>query len=106
MQLGFTITENMIFRDGQLTNGSLADYKIPTLLDMPRANSSTNMSRRASTTGRSGPRGAGESTTISLSPAIGNAIADAIGTHLTQLPITPEAVFAALQVKQAASERL
>ena len=35
MQLGFTTTEEMIFRDGQLTNGSLADYKIPTLLDLP-----------------------------------------------------------------------
>ncbi len=36
MQLGFTLTENMVFHEGQLTNGSLADYKIPNMLDMPR----------------------------------------------------------------------
>ena len=30
-----TTTEHMVFREGQLTNGSLADYKIPGLLDMP-----------------------------------------------------------------------
>ena len=35
MQLGFTTTEEMTYRDGQLTNGSLSDYKIPTLLELP-----------------------------------------------------------------------
>ena len=36
MQLGFTVSEEMRYSDGQLTNNSLADYKIPGLLDMPR----------------------------------------------------------------------
>ena len=96
MQLGFTVTENMVFRDGQLTNGSLADYKIPSLLDMPREFINDYVEAHQHD-GPFGAKGAGESTTISLSPAIGNAIADAIGTHLMSLPITPEAVFDALQ---------
>jgi CO/xanthine dehydrogenase Mo-binding subunit len=95
MQLGFTTTENMIFRDGQLTNGSLADYKIPTLLDLPAefVNESVDAYQKD---GPFGAKGAGESTTIALSPAIGNAIADAIGTRIMDLPITPESICRAL----------
>jgi CO/xanthine dehydrogenase Mo-binding subunit len=96
MQYGFTVTENMIFRDGQLTNGSLADYKIPTLLDMPLEYiNETTASRQG--TGPFGAKGAGETSTIALSPAIGNAIMDAIGVPIMDLPITPEAVYRAIQ---------
>jgi CO/xanthine dehydrogenase Mo-binding subunit len=100
MQYGFTITENMVFRDGQLTNGSLADYKIPSLLDMPKdyINETTKSYDQQ---GPFGGKGAGESTTIALSPAIGNAIADAIGVHIHDLPITPEVVFNAIKSARA-----
>ncbi len=97
MQLGFTLTENMVFRDGQLTNGSLADYKIPSLLDIPGEFINEHVEAAYQTGGPFGAKGAGESTTIALSPAIGNAVADAIGIHLTDLPITPELIFRALQ---------
>lgn len=96
MQLGFTLTENMVFRDGQLTNGSLADYKIPGLLDMPAEFINECVDTRQKD-GPFGAKGAGESTTIALSPAIGNAVADAIGIHLMDLPITPEGIYRALQ---------
>jgi CO/xanthine dehydrogenase Mo-binding subunit len=98
MQLGFTMTENMVFRDGQLTNGSLADYKIPSLLDMPREFINEYVISRQHT-GPFGAKGVGESSTIALSPAIGNAIADAIGVHLTDLPLTPESIYRAIQLK-------
>lgn len=98
MQLGFTMTENMVFRDGQLTNGSLADYKIPSLLDMPREFINEYVVSRQHT-GPFGAKGVGESSTIGLSPAIGNAIADAIGVHLTDLPLTPESIYRAIQTK-------
>jgi CO/xanthine dehydrogenase Mo-binding subunit len=96
MQLGFTLTENMVFHEGQLTNGSLADYKIPNLLDMPRKWICEWVEARQHN-GPFGAKGAGEFTTIALSPAIGNAVADAIGIHLTDLPLTPETIFRALQ---------
>jgi CO/xanthine dehydrogenase Mo-binding subunit len=100
MQLGFTTTEEMVYRDGQLTNGSLADYKIPTLLDVPREFINTHV-KGEQTTGPFGAKGAGESTTITLSPAIGNALADAIGVRLTELPLTPERVYRALNSEAA-----
>jgi CO/xanthine dehydrogenase Mo-binding subunit len=96
MQLGFTMTEDMVFRDGQLTNGSLADYKIPSLLDMPREFINEFVESRQNS-GPFGAKGTGESSTIALSPAIGNAVADAIGIHLTDLPLTPESIYRAIQ---------
>jgi CO/xanthine dehydrogenase Mo-binding subunit len=96
MQLGFTTTEEMLYRDGQLTNNSLSEYKIPTLLDLPREFANDYVESRQ-TTGPFGAKGVGESATIALSPAIGNAVADAIGIHLTDLPLTPEQIFLALQ---------
>jgi len=96
MQLGFTTTEHMLYRDGQLTNNSLAEYKIPTLLEMPREFVNEYV-ESYQTGGPFGAKGAGESSTIALSPAIGNAVADAIGIHLTDLPLTPETIFRALQ---------
>ncbi|RAI42546.1 xanthine dehydrogenase family protein molybdopterin-binding subunit [Rhodoplanes roseus] len=96
MQLGATTLEDMIYRDGHLTNGSLADYKIPTLLDIPRdfVNVHVDTEQR---TGPFGAKGAGEISTIALSAAIGNALADAIGVHVLDLPLTPEKIFYALQ---------
>ena len=103
MQYGFTTTENMIFKDGQLTNGSLADYKIPSLLDMPEDYINEPTASK-DPQGPFGAKGAGESTTIALSPALGNAIADAIGVHLLDLPITPETVYRAIQSKRSKAE--
>jgi CO/xanthine dehydrogenase Mo-binding subunit len=97
MQLGFTTTEEMVYVDGQLTNGSFADYKIPTLLDIPAEFINEHAESVRQEDGPFGAKGAGESTTIALSPAIGNALADAIGVHLMDLPLTPEKIFRALQ---------
>lgn len=102
MQLGFTMTENMVFRDGQLTNGSLADYKIPTLLDIPRSFINEHVPGVSDKQGPFGAKGGGESTTIALSPAIGNAVADALGVRIHELPISPEAIFRALQAAKGA----
>ncbi len=56
--------------------------------------------RLSSTTRRSpGAKGVGESATLPLSPAIANALDDAVGVRLMELPLTPEAVFRALREK-------
>jgi CO/xanthine dehydrogenase Mo-binding subunit len=104
MQLGFTTTEEMTFREGQLTNGSLSDYKIPTLLELPAEFINEHVASRQQD-GPFGAKGAGESTTIALSPAIGNAVADAVGVRITDLPITPEKIFRALREADAAESR-
>ncbi|TAK84575.1 MAG: xanthine dehydrogenase family protein molybdopterin-binding subunit [Betaproteobacteria bacterium] len=97
MQLGFTLHEKMQFdADGQLRNASLAEYKIPGLLDIPQeiVNEAVVAEQK---TGPFGAKGVGETGTFSVSPAIANAIEDAVGVRLTSLPMTPEAVFMQLQ---------
>jgi CO/xanthine dehydrogenase Mo-binding subunit len=95
MQLGFTLTENMLFDGGQMTNASLADYKIPGIRDVPPMESLLVAGEQAD--GPFGAKGLGESGTFGVSPAIANAIDDAVGVRLTDMPLTPEAVFRALQ---------
>jgi CO/xanthine dehydrogenase Mo-binding subunit len=99
MQLGFSTSEQMLFRDGQVTNASLAEYRIPGMLDVPRRieNEAVAANERG---GPFGAKGVGESGTFAVSPAIANAIEDALGVRLTSLPITAEAVYRALRARQ------
>ncbi len=96
MQLGFTMFEKMEFDAGQLRNASLAEYKIPGLHDLPReiVTEAVDAEQR---TGPFGAKGVGESGTFGVSPAIANAIEDAIGVRLTSLPLNAEAVYRALR---------
>jgi CO/xanthine dehydrogenase Mo-binding subunit len=96
MQLGFTMQEKMEFEGGQVTNASLADYKIPSILDLP----AVMINEAVDATQHDGPfgaKGVGESGTFAPSPAIANAIADAVGVRLTELPLTAEAIYRALR---------
>ncbi len=96
MQLGFTLFEKMVFdADGQLRNASLAEYKIPGFLDIPQEiiNEAVVAEQQ---TGPFGAKGVGETGTFGVSPAIANAIHDAVGVRLTSLPLNAEAVYEAL----------
>ncbi len=99
MQLGFTMTEKMEFNGGQVANPSLADYRIPGMLDVPATIVNEAVHARQAS-GPFGAKGVGETATFSVSPAIANAIDDAVGVRLTSLPITPEAVYRALRAAQ------
>ena len=97
MQFGFTMQEKMEFDAGQVTNASLADYKIPSLLDIPTDmhNEVVDAEQRS---GPFGAKGVGETGTFAVSPAIANAIEDAVGVRLTSLPLSAEALYRALRV--------
>jgi CO/xanthine dehydrogenase Mo-binding subunit len=99
MQLGFTMFEKMHFDGGQVTNASLADYKIPGFHDLPVIFENETIEAYQSN-GPFGGKGVGEVATFCVSPAIGNAIDDAVGVRLTQLPLSPEAVLRALRAKE------
>src|SRR5579883_991331 len=99
MQLGFTMFEKMHFDGGQVTNASLADYKIPGFHDLPAAFENETVEAYQSN-GPFGGKGVGEVATFCVSPAIGNAIDDAVGVRLTELPLNPEAVLRALRAKE------
>ncbi len=97
MQLGFTLSEKMHFVAGQCINASLADYKIPGIRDIPAMeNEAVDADQRS---GPFGAKGVGESGTFGVSPAIANAIDDAVGVRLMSLPLTAEAVYRGLRVK-------
>jgi CO/xanthine dehydrogenase Mo-binding subunit len=98
MQLGFTLFEKMHIDGGQVINASLADYKIPGIHDVPAmVNEAVDAFQ---SNGPYGGKGVGELATFGVSPAIANALDDAIGVRLTELPMTPEAVFRALRAQQ------
>jgi len=103
MQFGFTMQEKIEVDGGQTVNASLADYKIPSLLDIPpdMANEAVEAEQHS---GPFGAKGVGESGTFAVSPAIANAIEDAVGVRLSALPLTAEAVYRAL--RKAANEPL
>jgi CO/xanthine dehydrogenase Mo-binding subunit len=97
MQLGFTLFEKMHFDEqGQLRNASFAEYKIPGFLDLPVEvlNESVTAEQR---TGPYGAKGVGETGTFGVSPAIANAIHDAVGVRLTSLPLSAEAIWEKLK---------
>ena len=96
MQLGFTMFEKMHIDAGQVTNASLADYKIPGILDVPPLMENEPVAAHQSN-GPFGAKGVGETATFCVSPAIANAIEDACGVRLTELPLNAEAVFRALR---------
>jgi CO/xanthine dehydrogenase Mo-binding subunit len=99
MQLGFTLFEKMNLDAGQVTNASFADYKIPGIGDLPGAmvNEAIDAYQHNAPFGA---KGVGESSTLCLSPAIANAIDDAVGVRLMELPLTAEAILRALREKE------
>jgi CO/xanthine dehydrogenase Mo-binding subunit len=99
MQLGFSLFEKMQFdAEGQLRNASFAEYKIPGFHDIPDEIVNEAVVSEQST-GPFGGKGVGETGTFGVSPAIANAIHDAVGVRLTSLPMNPEAVFDAISAK-------
>ena len=98
MQLGFTMFEKMHIDGGQVTNASLADYKIPGMHDVPATIENIAIDAHQ-TNGPFGAKGVGEVATFGVSPAIANAIEDAVGVRLTELPLNAEAVFRAIREK-------
>ena len=97
MQIGFTLMEKMQFdAEGQLRNASLTEYRIPGFHDLPHL-MTNEMVVAVQRTGPFGAKGVGETSTFGVSPAIANAVHDAVGVRLTSLPLTPEAIFMKLQ---------
>lgn len=101
--LGMTLFEEMEFTDGQLRNPNFAEYKIPGIRDLP-PELTGEIVDTVQQSGPYGAKGIGETGTFAVAPAIANAIHDAVGVRLMELPITPEAVYRALRA--AAGKKL
>jgi CO/xanthine dehydrogenase Mo-binding subunit len=95
MGLGHAMFDEMVFDHGQLVNGTLLDYQLPSVRDLPRRVTSTIV-ESPHRTGPFGAKGVGETTLIPVAPAVANAVRDAVGVRITRLPLTPERVLDAM----------
>lgn len=96
--ISYALTEQYLFdAKGKMTNNSFWDYKIYGSLDIPEVKAIL-----AESSEPSGPYGAKSISEIGINgpaPAIANAIFDAVGIRLRELPMTPEKVLAAIKAK-------
>jgi CO/xanthine dehydrogenase Mo-binding subunit len=99
MHLGFTMFEKMHIDAGQVTNASLADYRIPGFQDVPDVMENLYVEHDQSN-GPFGAKGVGEVATFCVGPAIANAIDDAVGVRLMEMPLNAETVYRAIRAKQ------
>jgi CO/xanthine dehydrogenase Mo-binding subunit len=93
--LGLTFFEELIYEEGQVVNGSLLDYQVASIKDLPESFRPIIV-EVPHDMGPFGAKGVGETGTLTVSAAIANAIEDAIGVRIRDLPITPEKILRAL----------
>lgn len=100
MGLSNTLFEEFKMEKGRILNDTLADYKVATIKDLPEIVSIIVETYHPE--GPFGAKGIGEPAAACTAPAIANAIFDAVGIWMKDLPITPEKVLAALSQKKSA----
>jgi CO/xanthine dehydrogenase Mo-binding subunit len=97
MGVGYALTEQLILHKGEVMNPNFRDYKLLTCKD--RIPVKTVVVETQDPDGPFGAKGIGEPGCVPTAPAIANAIYDAIGVRIKDLPITPEKIVAALKSK-------
>jgi CO/xanthine dehydrogenase Mo-binding subunit len=92
--IGLAMTEELLMDEGRITNPHLGEYKLPSVADMPPLE--TILVPSAGGIGPHDAKAIGEFANNSPPAAIANAVADAVGARLFELPITSERVYRAL----------
>lgn len=92
--IGWALSEEIMWREGKILNANLLDYRVPTFLDFPRFE--IELVETMDPEGPYGAKGAAEIAIVPTAAAIANAIADAIGVRIPDLPFTPERVLRAI----------
>ena len=95
MMTGIATLEEYIMKDGRPQTPSFTQYIIPTSKDIPEENIALFLENPAKDCPLGG-KGLGEHAMYTTGPALSNAIYDAIGVNMTELPITPEKILKAL----------
>jgi CO/xanthine dehydrogenase Mo-binding subunit len=96
--IGYSLMEEILFKEGRVENPHLQDYYYPTALDVPPIDAIFVESNDPA--GPYGAKGIGEPTLIPVAPAIANAIYHATGIRFRELPITAEKIFLALKNRE------
>ncbi|HEY2918484.1 MAG TPA: xanthine dehydrogenase family protein molybdopterin-binding subunit [Candidatus Binatia bacterium] len=98
---GYGLMEELMMEEGRVTTANLGEYKIPNILDIPPLRTTLVHSHEGASPFQS--KEIGESAISQVAPAIANAIYDAVGVRIVDLPITAEKVFRALQARKTAT---
>ncbi len=101
--IGYALMEEIKIEDGRVTTLSFGDYKLPTPRDIPPLKTVVLPSQQGD--GPYSIRGIGEAPCTPVAPAIANAVEDAIGVRIRDLPITAEKVYAALKLRGQDAEK-
>jgi len=101
--LGYALIEEYVVKDGITRTPSLAEYLVPTSCDLP--NTEAIILESGTGVGPFGAKGIGEPALTPAAPAVANAVADALGVRIHDLPFTPEKVLAALEGAGGRTER-
>ncbi len=97
MGLGQALSESSMYgEDGHQKNPALLDYKLQTAADAPKIDIYW-VDVPTPEGGPKGAKGVGEPPSVPTSGAVGNALAKVVGKHISQLPMTPERVWATIQ---------
>jgi len=96
--IGMALMEEQVIKEGITLNPDLTGYLIPTSMDTPHF--ITRLIENEDSDGPYGAKGIGEPATIATAPAIANAIYNAIGVRIFDLPVTPEKILKALKEKR------
>lgn len=98
MGYGYAIMENLNLVNGKIKNNRFTNYLIPTAMDMPDVDKI--IVEDPESTGPFGAKGIGEPVLVHIAPAILNAIYNAVGVRMTEIPVTPEKLLKALNEKK------
>lgn len=94
MGLSNALFEGFVMRDGRIINDGFADYKVATIHDLPEI--TPILVESVHSEAPFGAKGIGEPAAAATPPAIANALYDALGIRVSDLPLTPEKVLDAL----------
>jgi len=94
---GYALMEELLTAEGQISTLSLGEYKIPTIKDIPEL--VTVLLEPGQGPAPYQSKGIGESSNTPVAAAIANAVCDAVGVRIMDLPLTAEKVFTALQAR-------
>ena len=98
MSIGFCLGEDCSFNNGELIHKDFSTYLMPTSIDVPNIASYHVDAYEES--GPLGAKGAAEVSTVSIAPAINEAVRQASGAILTKLPLSREDILKALELRE------
>lgn len=99
--VGQALTEQFVIQDGAVTNLHLGDYKLPTAMDIPELK--TVLIESTAGPAPYAGKAVGEHSNVAVPAAVANAVFDAVGVRLMDLPVTAEKVYRELKKRDTAA---